>query len=288
MKKWMAVLLGVVLVLGMTACGKEKSDGGAKDSAANGNQTNNAETVDSKSNNIPTSKEMIAKATEASKKLTSFSMDSNVKQHIVMTQGEQKQEQNVDMSMKTDIVKEPLAMYYKMNLSMGDQGKQDIEQYITDSGIYSNVGGTWTKLPDENKAALLEQMEQSASPEQQLEQFESIAEQAKVTQEGNEYVLSADLSGDGVKELAKSMLNKAGNGEMVAQMLENMKIENIKISYSVNAETYLPTKSTIQMTMGYEAEGQSMSLEMDMTGEISKYNEISKIEVPQEVLDSTK
>lgn len=287
MKKWMAVLLGVILVLGMTACGKAKTDGEAKDSATNGNQTNNTETVDSKSN-IPTSQEMIRKATEASKSLTSFSMDSNVKQHIVMAQGDQKQEQNVDMNMKIDVVKEPLAMYYKMKLSMGDQVQQDIEQYITSNGVYSNAGGTWAKLPDENKDMLLEQLEQSSSPEQQLEQFESIAEQAKVTQEGNEYVLSADLSGDGVKELAKSMLNKAGNNEMAAQMLENMKIENIKIAYSVNAETFLPTKSTVQMTMGYEAEGQSISLEMNMTGEISKYNEIAKIVVPQEVLDSTK
>ncbi len=293
MKKWTAALLGAILVLGITACGKEKvAEVGEANAAANGSANEtvadtgaNAPAEDKTA--VPTVEELIKKATEASEKLKSFSMDAKVNQNIVMTQGDQTQEQKVDMTMKADMVKEPLAMYQVMDMSMGDQGTQNIEQYITQQGIYSKVDGNWVKLPDENTDQLMASLEQSASPEAQLEQFKSIANEAKVVEEGDEFVLSADLSGDGLKELAKSLMSQAGGeNEQTAAMLEQMNINMIKISYAVNKETYLPTKSIVEMAMDMDVEGQSVSLDMKMDSTISKYDEITSIEVPQEALDS--
>lgn len=295
MKKWTAALLGAVLVLGITACGKEKAlEGGEANAAATAaNESNQgaANTADNTPANtetaVPTVEELIKKATEASEKLKSFSMDAKVNQNIVMAQGDQKQEQKVDMTMKIDMVKEPLAMYQVMDMSMGDQGSQNIEQYITQEGIYSKVDGNWVKMPDETRDQLMASLEQSASPEAQLEQFKSISNDAKVVEEGDEFVLSADLSGDGLKELAKSLMSQAGGeNEQTAAMLEQMNIKEIKISYAVNKETYLPTKSVVEMSMDMDVEGQSVSLDMKMDSNISKYDEITSIEVPQEALDS--
>lgn len=295
MKKWTAALLGAVLVLGITACGKEKAlEGGEANAAANTATESNqgaANTADNTPANtdaaVPTVEELIKKATEASEKLKSFSMDAKVNQNIVMAQGDQKQEQKVDMTMKIDMVKEPLAMYQVMDMSMGDQGSQNIEQYITQEGIYSKVDGNWVKMPDETRDQLMASLEQSASPEAQLEQFKSISNDAKVVEEGDEFVLSADLSGDGLKELAKSLMSQAGGeNEQTAAMLEQMNIKTIKISYAVNKETYLPTKSIVEMSMDMDVEGQSVSLDMKMDSTISKYDEIASIEVPQEALDS--
>ncbi|RCX20664.1 hypothetical protein DFP94_103396 [Fontibacillus phaseoli] len=291
MKKWTAALLGAILVLGITACGKEKAaDGGEANGAANGSA--NQAVAETGTNApaeaaVPTVDEMIQKATEASEKLKSFSMDAKVNQNIVIAQGDQKQEQKVDMTMKIDMVKDPLAMYQIMDMNMGEQGSQNVEQYITQEGIYSKMNGAWVKLPDETRDELLASMEQSASPEAQLKQFKSIANEAKVVEEGDEFVLSADLSGDGLKELAKSLMSQSGGeNEQTAAMLEQMDIKNIKISYAVNKETFLPSKSTVAMAMNMDVEGQSVSLDMTMDSTISKYDEIDKIEIPQEALDS--
>ncbi|EPY06003.1 hypothetical protein PAALTS15_17146, partial [Paenibacillus alvei TS-15] len=66
--------------------------------------------------------------------------------------------------------------------------------------------GQWTKMPDDMKAQILEGAEKGASPEQSLERFKSIAKDTKVSEEGTNYILTAELSGDGMKELAKSLM----------------------------------------------------------------------------------
>ncbi|MBN3525130.1 DUF6612 family protein [Paenibacillus apiarius] len=283
MKKWTAVLLSAMLVLGITACGNAKEATGGNNTAAEQPAGETKETAAA-----PTVDELIQKTADASKDLKSFSMDASVKQNITVSQGDQKQEQKVDMQMKTDMTKEPLNMYQEIKMSIPDQGEQDIKQYITQEGIYSQVAGTWTKVPDEMKDQLMATVEASAKPEQQLEQFKSISKDAKVSVEGNDYVLSADLSGEGLKELAKSLMSQSGNDQQTAALMEQMNIKNIKITYGVNKDTYLPTKSDVNMTMDMEQDGQGMSMEMIMTSTFSKHNEVGEIKVPQEVLDSAK
>ncbi|MGZ7443133.1 DUF6612 family protein [Paenibacillus sp. TH7-28] len=287
MKKWVTVLLTAILAVSLTACGGEKAakggnaEGGAQ-TPATAETSGNAET-----GSVPTVDELIQKTTEASKELKSFSMEASVNQNIVVTAGEQKQEQKVDTKMKIDMTKEPLAMYNETQMSIPDSGEQKFEQYVTEDGIFTNAAGSWMKLPDEQRDQIVASMQQSASPEKQLEQFKSIASEAKVSEEGGEYILTADVSGDGVKELAKSLMSQSGGGnEQAAAMLEQMNIKSIKITSAVNKETYLPTKSNVEMTMEMSQDGQSVSFDMKINSTISKHNEISEIKVPQEVLDS--
>lgn len=285
MKRWTVVLLTVILAFGMTACGEEKGANGAGDGGAAQNGTNNAQGAGEKT--ALTLDELIQKTAEASGGLNSFSMEASVNQNISVTQGDQKQDQNVDMTMKIDTTKEPLGVYQEIQMSVPGSGNQEIKQYITDEGAYSGVNGAWTKVQDDMKDQLIASLDQSISPEKQLEQFKSIAGETKVTEEGDEYVLTAEVSGDGVKELAKTLMSQSGSAdEQTAAMMEQMNIKDIKITYAVNKETFFPTKSNIEMTMDMEAEGQSVSLEMKMNSTISKHNEFDEIKVPQEVLDS--
>lgn len=287
MKKWVTVLLTAILAVGLTACGGEKAaKGGDAEGGAQAPVT--AETSgNTETGSVPTVDELIQKATEASKGLKSFSMEVSGNQNIVMTVGEQKQEQKVDTKSKIDMTKEPLAMYNEIQMSIPGSGDQKFEQYITEEGIFTNAAGSWMKLPDEQRDQVVASMQQSASPEKQLEQFKTIASEAKVSEEGGEYILTADVSGDGVKELAKSLMSQSGGeNEQTAAMLDLMNIKGIKITCAVNKETYLPTKTNVEMTMEMSQDGQNVSLEIKMDSTFSKHNEISEIKVPQEVLDS--
>ncbi|MFD3260787.1 DUF6612 family protein [Paenibacillus lentus] len=289
MKKLTAVLLGAVLLVGITACGKEKEAPNANTPAGtNSNASVNEAPSAQAEGTLPTVDELITKSTEASKELKSFAMDADIEQKMTIKQGDQEMTQDINIAMTMDVQQDPVAMYQEMTMDMGAEGKTEIKQYITNDGIYTLVDGTWVKLPDEQKADLVAQMEAAANPEAQLEQFKSIAKDSTVTEEGDEYILSADLSGDGLKELAKSLMSQASSGseEETAAMLEMMTIKNIKISNAVNKETYLPTNSAVHMEMDMDIEGQSVSMIMVMKSTISKQNELEEIKVPQDVIDS--
>ncbi|WMT41920.1 hypothetical protein RE628_05610 [Paenibacillus sp. D2_2] len=236
---------------------------------------------------VPTADELLTKLTEATKDLKSLSMTANSKQHIVIKAGEDTQEQNIEMKIKSDIIQDPLAMMQELHMSMGDLGNQDVTQYVTADGIYMQTGGTWVKLTDETMIATLKDAaKQSGDPSKQIEQFKSIASEMKVSEEGSDFVLSANLSGDNMKDLAKSLLSQSGENEAATAALDQMNIDNIKIVYNINKETYLPSKMIVEMTMVVEEEGQHVTMETKMDSSFSKFNEIDAIEVPQEALDN--
>ncbi|MNP59335.1 hypothetical protein D3C76_1543230 [compost metagenome] len=56
--------------------------------------------------------------------------------------GETAKQQKVEMTTKSELIKEPLQMHQVVKVDSG-QGVQNVEQYITDSGIYSQTGGRW-------------------------------------------------------------------------------------------------------------------------------------------------
>ena len=291
MKKWTAGLLSVILVMGITACSKDKeaekatTPPAAEQPAAGKTDETKAEAP--KEAAVPSADELIQKSAEASQKMKSFSMDSDIKQNIVISAGESKQEQKVNISMKIDTTLDPMEMYQEMKMEMPGQGTQDIKQYITQKGIYSQVGGQWVQIPKEQEQQILDSMKMTTQgPEKQLEQFKTISKDAKVSEEGDQYILTADVSGDNLKELAKTYMGQAG-GEAAA-MLEQMNIKSMKITLGVNKETYFATKTDLNMVMEMEQEGQKVSLEMEMTSGLSKHNEIDKIEVPKEALDGAK
>lgn len=278
----------MVLMLGITACGKEKEAGGNAANGGNANQGNKVEAT-TDSNEIPTLEELLTKSAEASKAMKSFTMEASIDQDITMTQGEQKQEQNIKMTITSDMITDPLQIFQEIKMNVAGQGETEMKQYISKEGVYSNVDGTWSKQPDDAVDKLLASMEDSANPDKQLSQFKKISKDTKITVKGDEYVLTADVSGDAVKELAKELMSQSGgSNEQTVAMMEQMNIKNIKMTSVVNKKSFLPTRADINMTLDMEQDGASISLEMAMKTSFSKYNEINEIKVPQEALDSAK
>ncbi|MFC3750246.1 DUF6612 family protein [Paenibacillus sp. GCM10012306] len=285
MKKWTTVLLGAILTISLTACGNNegvKNTAGASDPAAIAG-SNAVTTNGAAKSGTPTVEELIQKTTEASQNLKSFAMESKIEQNMKITQGDTSQDQKVNMTLTSEIIKEPMQMHQEILMDLAGQGEQKIEQYFTADGIYTQTDGQWMKLPSEMTAQMTEMIKESGSPEKQLEQFKSIAKDTKISEEGDAYLLTAEVSSDNVKELAKSYLDQVGNGNpQMAAMMDKMDIKSMKILYAVNKKTYLPTKTNVDMVMDLEASGQKISLDMKMTGDLSKHNEIKEIKLPDE------
>ena len=289
MKKWAGLLLTLVLAFSITACGSKEKEGNT--TAANGNKTENTSKSENKSEDnvaIPTLDELIKQAKDA-KELNSYAMEIASKQNIKMEQGEEKQEQNMNLTMKAEYVGDPVQMHLVTSIDE-EVKKQDIEQYITKDGMYMLVNGQWMHTQDASVDEVLNSTEGNADVSQQLEQFKSIGDQTKITAEGDNYVINADVSGDKIKELAKEVMTKnagaGANGAQVSQMLDMMNITEMKMTTTVQKDTLYPVSSKVKLVMDMEQEGQKVAMDMDMDISFSKHNEITEIKVPQEALDS--
>ncbi|MBD7970014.1 DUF6612 family protein [Paenibacillus gallinarum] len=293
MKKWNVFMMGIVLVLVLAACGNndaELSTGGTTEGAPTANEqtSGNNEDVNNAEQQTPTAEELLTRITEASKEIKSYSMDSKIEQNLTVTMEGEEQKQDVNMEMKTDLVLNPIAAYQEIKTSLpGQEGTQEMKQYITEDGVYTQVEDTWVTLPEEATAPLLEQMKTQSNTGSQFEQLNSIASDLKVEEEGDVYWLKAKLSGDKVKELATTMLSQSGATDpQMAAMMQQMSIKTMDISYSVDKETYYPKDLVYSMTMDMDMDGQALSIIMKMDSSLTDYNKTESIKIPQDVLDN--
>ncbi|WP_150265139.1 DUF6612 family protein [Paenibacillus tepidiphilus] len=301
-KRGLTVALGMTLAMALTACGNneaanESAAATAESTAAATSGTENTAAATAGANNSAAAgqsqegpisvDELITKAAEASQQLQSFAMDMQMNQDITASTGDDSQMQGIEMTAQSEYTKQPLQMHQVAKIDMMGQGAQDIEQYVTESGVYTKSEGQWFKMPDSMIQQMTASLEQSASPEKQLEQFKAITDYTKVTEEGNEYLLTADVSGADVKELARSYMNQAGGTDnQMSAMMDQMDIKSMNIVYGVDKETFFPTRTDVNIVMEAAADGQNISIDMTMTGVLDRHNEIQEIKVPDEALNA--
>ncbi|SCY46319.1 hypothetical protein SAMN05720606_10595 [Paenibacillus polysaccharolyticus] len=285
MKKWTTMIIGALLAVSLAACGND-TDKSATPPAGNETTTESNNTAEQNAA-VPTLDELLAKTGEATKALKSFTTEANIDQKIKVDAGEQSQDQQVKTSLKMDIVKDPMMIYQEMELDMSGQ-KQNVKQYITSDKIYSQVGDQWVAIPEEQTKALIEQLKASMNPEKELDQFKKVKEDVKITEEGDNYVLNADVSGDNVKELAKSVMEQNGSDAQMQAMLDQMNIKSMKMKYLINKETSLMEKIDVEMVMEMEQNNQKMTMDMKMDTSFSNHDKVAEIKIPQEALDSAK
>lgn len=268
MRKLISLLLISTLMISLAACGE-----------------NSAKRAD-----LPTAADLMAKSAEASKELKSFTMTSSFVQNIEFEADGQKQTQERNMDITQDIVMNPIQTYFEVKMKIADEQEQvqTIQQYITQDGIYTNAGdGAWTKPSGDQATQFLESLESSTKINQQLTLLEPYANDLKVTEEGNLYVLTSDLSGDIIKELASTLMGQSGTSDAQSlAMLEQMNIEDLKVISMIDKSSSLPTKAVVWITMNKDQGGQKMSIKMQTTSEFTKINELDKIVIPDEVLNS--
>ncbi|WP_172250750.1 DUF6612 family protein [Saccharibacillus deserti] len=293
MKKLWTAAFSAMIVASLAACGNNEEKA-AEPAAAPAEtpaaetpaaETPAAETPAAETAGVPTAEELLNKAQEASKELKSYNMVADVDQSYTLN-GEETVSKT---SMNTDMIVDPISAYQQITTESAGT-KSEIKQYITKDAIYTGMDDQWTKLPEENREQVMASLESTANLENSFEQFKSVAEDMKVTEEGDDYILTANLSGDKIKSMASKVLGQSGTDEESAAALDQMNIEEMKLTYAVNKETSYPTQSVVDMTMsmnGDAGEGteMNMSMHMVMDSTISKHNEIKAIEIPKEVVD---
>lgn len=264
MRKCAIALLVVVAAFGITACGGSDADAAI---AAD---------------------ELLAKTIDANQKMKSFSMEGTAINKITDGIGELKEERQSQSTIKLDLNKEPFGMYYE-NRKVYD-GQEEVQQtlYVEGEEAYVNLGDGWHEYPEEMVDERLERLEIFAHPENQLELFRSRAQDMNVKARGNRYVLTADLTGEGLQELVKGLISQAGSGEHehMKWFLEALHAKNIKVSFLIHKDSFLLVQAEVSIILEPKEYGKYSTQELVTKRSFSRHDKVGVIKIPQKVIDS--
>ncbi|WP_102028118.1 DUF6612 family protein [Salirhabdus sp. Marseille-P4669] len=265
MKKWFGSILILLFTLTLAACGSENAD----------------------------VNEIYKNAVEAAEDMKSAEFVIDLTQDMKLAS--QGMEMTMDSKMEGSMIVEPMAMHQKgtMNVMMaGESMEMDMEMYMVDDEVYmyDSESAAWMKMD----AGMVPQITgEQPDVNEQLEMMEPYIEDFKQEEKDGNYVLRFTADGDGVKELTKELMSQYMNQDVTAQLgditevLDNTEISDVSISMYIDKESYQLRKYDMDMDMKMNIEGEELELAQQATMEYTSINKVEKIEVPQEVKDSS-
>lgn len=273
MKNWIKGMAAGVLALGLAAC-----------------STPAEPKTDTEKVSKMTAQEVFDKATVASGEQTSMSADMNIAQLIEVPGQDLTMNSKIKMDM--DMIIDPLSMYQKMDVDMGEQGAMAMEIYMTEEGFFMNdpESDQWMKLPGEMYEDMLGEVG-SADPTLDMTMFQEFVEDFKFEQTDDEYILKLSASGDKFsklfKEIAMDNLPSGVDANVeAAELMENINVTSLEYEIFIDKKTFYTNAFNMKMDMTMLVEGEEMRIDQKVNAKLSKINEIDKIEIPQEVLDN--
>ena len=282
-KRGAAAVLALVLALGLTACGGK--DGGDGDAAS-----------------------AMLSARESMQKVSSMSYIYSME--MSMKADGKTVEMTVDGT--ADMTMAPVAAKMTMNMNMLGMSLTGIELYMVQEGsqtvtytgmdLFGQGEKTWTKTAGGNGSTGVSMEQYNAKDSFDL----YLKNGANFKAMGTETVQGAPATRyEGViaKDMLKDTLEKSGSMEQLDSMVDAniddvlKKVGDISVTMWLDNETGLPVKYVIDMTnflvsmmeLAAENAGESADVSADkfvVSMEVTKYNGVGEIKVPQDILDS--
>ncbi len=281
MKKWSMLLAVTTLSFGLVAC--------------NETATPTSDTKKEQTSNL-TLQEVFNKSMEQSESIKSLSANIDMTQLIEVPSQEISMETTSKMDM--DMVIEPLSLYQKGTTSMTMPGMpsneqaddMEMESYMTEQGFYmfDSMSNQWTKLPSDMYEQIMSMSQKQADPAKQLKDLEAFKDDFTFEQTDSSYVLKLAASGDKFNELIQKQLAETMPDMMVEEqeLLKEMNIEKVNYEIFIDKETFNTTALNMIMDMTMVVEGEEMKLAQNLKSTYDNYNEVEKIEIPQEIIDN--
>ncbi|MFE8703319.1 DUF6612 family protein [Cytobacillus sp. FJAT-54145] len=282
MKKTLTILAGFFLVFMLAACTQTAEPVAEKDSTKGTNEEPSAT-----ENSELTLEEVLNKSVEASESLKSFSMSMEMGQEMASDQEEAPIK--IESSVNMDIVTEPMAYYQTMSMKMeGSEEAIEMESYFSKDGLflYDAAGQTWMKFPSEMSDQLIQLSDQQTNPAEELKKLQEFVDDFKFEQDDANFILSLNASGEKFNSFIKEIALQGLPPELAAntELMENMVINELQYTFVLDKTTFYPTKLDIKMNMDMTTDGQTINIIQNMNGEYTKYNELTEITIPEDVL----
>ena len=217
-------------------------------------------------------KEVIEKFIAASESMKSGDILVNMK----MTQNGNKNTMN--MTTNASLILDPLVMKLEMEVPLQNL---KMTSFIKDNIMYiqNPADNQWYKqtLSDEIANQFKSYMNNS---NEFYNAMRNNLDKIDIDEKDGSYIISISKDSDFLEEAMKSQL--ANSNATVGQIGNDVKIENIVVKYIVDKNTYLTSSSTVS----FDFEMQGMKISMEMDAKISNINNVTAIDIPEEVLNA--
>ena len=217
-------------------------------------------------------KEVIEKFIAASESMKSGDILVNMK----MTQNGNKNTMN--MTTNASLILDPLVMKLEMEVPLQNL---KMTSFIKDNIMYiqNPADNQWYKqtLSDEIANQFKSYMNNS---NEFYNAMRNNLDKIDIDEKDGSYIISISKDSDFLEEAMKSQL--ANSNTTVGQIGNDVKIENIVVKYIVDKNTYLTSSSNIS----FDFEMQGMKISMEMDAEMSNINNVTAIDIPEEVLNA--
>ncbi|WP_342564399.1 DUF6612 family protein [Paenibacillus sp. FSL R7-0345] len=233
---------------------------------------------------LPDAEELMDRITEAGSGLNSYVQESQSKITTEISADIGVKEIISETATTSEYILNPLQLHQTGSTIVDDKQPMDAESYLTDSGYYMYYNGFWRKLPDTMLEDLKFAAEVQSSPVRRMEQLKTILPYVTVSEEGDEYVLSAQLSGEETKDLESFYKLQYSNDNLAGEQLAVVK--SMSVEYRVNKQTYWPTGTVEELVTDELSEEEATYREVRQTASIGQYNTVKEIIIPKEALQA--
>lgn len=289
-------LVGLLALMMLVGCGnasdgavQETDEGAPTTEVETGDSTEEVETDESTEEQALSADDVLQKSTEVMAELNGYSMEMTANQEITMD-GEDPL--NIVTSTKTDMTLNPLAMYQVTVIEDADSllGSMESETYFSSEGffVFDAMVGQWFKLPSEFVAELSALSEMQQNPAEQLELLKAFSSEIVLKEESDVYILNIEGSGDQYNEMLSMFGGMMGDemGAMMEEMFSLMTINQLSYEIHIDKETYYQTRMVVLMDMEMDLDGEKMVSVQTLESDLSNFNNVDEITIPQEVLDA--
>ncbi|AJD91857.1 hypothetical protein JMA_25400 [Jeotgalibacillus malaysiensis] len=248
----------------------------------------------SKDTSSMTLEEVYSKALEKNNEIESVKSSAVLNQAVTMgTEATINTVSEIDMSLTNS----PLTVHQINTTKMtGEEAAEEqsftVESYMTEEGFFMQdpSSGGWVKLPSEMSEQLLQMNESQSNPASELETLEAYIEDFTFEQDDDSFILTLNASGekfsDMLIEQTGELMPDLGLGIPAESLFQNTTFEDVLYVITIDKESFLIESLDLDMTMNMKFAEESMKMEQKLESEYTDYNEVEKIEVPQEVIDS--
>lgn len=242
-----------------------------------------------------TAGEVLAKSAEATKKVNSYTAEMTMKQAFEI------QGKKMDTSSFINMKSQENPMLGKVKIKITANGLEEqgnsanspnsiiMDMYVTKDKAYMNSSlqkDQWTvmNISGENAGPLSEMGGTSSmNPNQQVEKLKKYARDVKMTESGNQYILTITASEKKMNEMLSDLIPNSSKMESQGAKVD---IQMFKMVLGINKETFLQENFTIDTNMNLMADNNATSMEQHMTGKLTDYNKVEKFEIPKEVTEN--
>lgn len=286
MKKSMGILVMALFFILLSACGQAdepvEAEPAKDETAAETKAEKKKEEAPAQDKDL-TMKQVFEKAIEKNNDVKSFASKMETKQKIDVAG------QQMDINSKIDMkfITEPMALQQKMKMDTPD-GPQEVEAYVTKDGFYMYEMNEkmWVKLPKEYSDEILQMAGPQANPSAQLEDMLKYADDFSYEEKDDSYILNLKAGGEKFDQFVKENMENAMGGNLPSdsEELDNLKIKQMEYKMVIDKETFYMKGLDMKMETESEVQGEKMSMHLDLKSVYSDFNQIKKIEIPEEAV----